>query len=114
MLRGSEEEESLEASWLPALFLLLGLGALPWKLELWIQVPPPPLDFLKCGVRELEWQYLLRAVGGPSRRADVKGPDSMPAFIHSLTGRAFWAEWWTLAFSKYFGNLKMHSKLYYS
>lgn len=44
VLRGSEEGESLEASWLPALFLLLGLGALPWKLELWIQVPPPLLD----------------------------------------------------------------------
>lgn len=25
--------------------LLLVLGALPWKLELWIKVPPPPLDF---------------------------------------------------------------------
>ena len=41
----------------------------------------------------------------------MKGPDSMPAFIHSLTGGAFWAEWWTIW---HLVNLKMHSKLYYS
>ena len=75
------EEESLEASWVPALYLLLGLGTLPWEPELCIQVPSPPLGFLKWSKRGLHGDEL------ESRREETR----LRACLHSLThSRAFW------------------------
>lgn len=81
MLRGAGLESTVGS----ALFLSLGLGALTWEPEIWIQIPSLPPGFLRQIYERGTAAAISGLLRGLSEKADVKSlAEGPPSLIHSL------------------------------